>query len=155
MSFDISSLATDTKAENEGVWHDFEGGLRLKIARLSNDGHQQFMLDKRRKIQQSNRFGAGTEVSKSELKKLTIESMARHILMGWECMVENGVTLVYSVDEAIRVLTKYPKFYRIVEEESMDDANFKLESDADELGNSSDSETGTPDGATPSKPSDS
>ena len=148
-SFDISAMATDVKKENEGVWHDYDGGLRLKIARLNNEDHQQFMLEQRRKLNQSQRFGVGGEISKAELKRLTIEGMALHILVGWECMVEDGKTLAYSLEEAVRIITKYPKFFRLVEEEAMDDANFKIESDADELGNSESSATGTQDGGMP------
>jgi len=148
-SFDISNMASDIKKENEGVWHDYEGGLRLKIARLNNEDHQQFMLEKRREVNQSQRFGVGGEIGKEKLNELTIEGMARHILVNWECMVENGKTLAYSVKEATRIITKYPKFFRLVEEEAMNDANFKIESEQDELGNSESSATGTPDGATP------
>jgi len=154
MSFDITNMATDRKAENEGVWHDYDGGLRLKIARLNNDHHQQYMLEKRRKVQQEQRLGAGVEISSDRLRELTIDSMAKHILVGWECMVEAGKTIPYNQTEAVRLLTKYPEFYRLVEDEAMAIENFRSKKEGDDLGNSPTSDGGTPVGDTPSSPSE-
>jgi len=153
--FDITQLATNEKSENEGVWIDFDGGLRLKIARVNNDAHEGFMLEQRRKFAKKKRVGASIEIGKEKLHELTVESMAKHILLDWENMRENGgEPIPYSVAEATRMLSSYKEFYKLVEAEAMDIANFRDEMEAEELGNSGSSADGTDDGVTPSNNSD-
>lgn len=143
MTFDINQMRTNRDAENEGVWIDYEGGLRLKIARLQNEAHEQFMLEKRRQVQTKKRVGADADISRAVIKELTIESMARHILLDWDNMVEGGKRIEYSVEEATRLLTEVPEFYRLVEEESMNIENFRAHAEETDRGNSGRSGTGT------------
>lgn len=146
--FDISRMRTDQSAENDGVWIDFEGGLRLKIARLNNDHHQEYMMNLRRKYQKTKRMGEEAEIGSSKLRELSVEGMVECILLGWDNMIEEGKAISYSKEEATRLLTEYREFYRLVEEEAANIDNFRAETEAEELGNSESSADGTDGGAT-------
>lgn len=148
MTFDINSMKTDRNAENDGVWIDYEGGLRLKIARLNSEKHQQAMIAKQREFRKRRRLGNTTEISAEALRRLTCESMADNILLDWENMVEGGKAIEYSRAEAIRLLHDVPEFYRLVEDEATNVENFRAEIEENELGNLPDSGSGGDDGDT-------
>lgn len=150
MAFDLANMRTDRSAENEGVWVDFEGGLSLKIARLNNDHHQQYMLDKRRQIQRDQRLGRKNDLSREALREATIESMALHILKDWKNMIYQGQSVEYSIENAKRLLNEVPEFYRLVEDESINIENFRDEIDQAEQGNSGRSVLGKGAGGTQS-----
>ena len=146
MSFDLNNMKTDVKKELDGSWIDYPGGLRLKIARLNNQNHQSYLLDRRREIEQDKRFGPQDQISREDLRKISIEALADCVLLGWECMVEGGEVVAYNRENAIRILTQVPEFFRLVEGESTDIENYRNQRGATESGNSSSSESGTGDG---------
>lgn len=145
MAFDITKLATDRNKESDGVWIDYPGGLRLKIARMGNDNFQRATLKRRKEIQRQARFSGEDEIS--ALKETSTEIAAEHLLKDWEGMIEDGTPVPYSVENAVRLMTKYPEFLRLVEEAAADFENFKSDEEAAVRGNSNSSPAGSSSGA--------
>jgi len=141
MAFDIGNMATDQGMENEGVWVDCPGGLRLRIARMGNANFRQYVMKHRKVIQRQMQFG-GMEEDVSQLEEISLRGMASEILKDWENMVEKEKKIKYSSDEAYRLLKEYPEFQRLVEGLAEDVELFRGEEEAKALGNSASSSSG-------------
>lgn len=119
---DINKVRTDEKKSEEGTWvdieHDADGNVvaRLLVARANNTKFQEYLRQigkpYRRQIQADT-------MDQKLLTDLHRKAVARHVLLGWEGLFDNGAELEYSVENAERLL-RMPYFSDIVESASSD-----------------------------------
>ena len=90
----LASYKTDEKQEKEGKWFDL-GDAQLKIASAANG---EYLTDLLSGIKNFD------SLSKSEQENAVAESLARHILLDWKGIEENGKEVEYSVEKATEYL---------------------------------------------------
>ena len=123
----INKIKTDLQKETQGVWIDFEAGIRLKIARARNPAYNELM----RKLTEPHRKtiregGAELEL----LENLQRQVRAKTILLDWKNIEdETGKTIKYSSEQALEFFhdPELRDFYTFVILESENMANFKKE----------------------------
>lgn len=139
MALRISKIKTDLAAETNGVWVPYEGGSRLLIARIGNPEYEQAVL------KLSEPYGQGFRQDADAMRQVTREAMARHILLGWEGIEDDdGVSIPYSFETALKFLTEYRDFYRHVMTEAMNRENFRVKQRQDVVGNLPAASSGVP-----------
>lgn len=128
MSFDIAKLATDQGRENEGTWIDVGDDCRLCIARVGNRRY----TDEVSKIARKNNVAT---LDNDTARKKMIDVYARTILLGWEGLQENGEDVPYTQENARRMLTEYPDFFRMIEAEASNAEHFRRSNVEETAGN--------------------
>lgn len=130
---EVSKYKLDNKKTDDGVWvpieHDKDGNVlaQLLIARANNTKFQEYLriLSK----PHTRQIQAGI-VDDNLLVDLVRKATAKHILLGWEGLTQNGKKLNYSQSVAEELL-KMDYFSELVDAASKDMALF-LESSAKE-----------------------
>jgi hypothetical protein len=123
----LKALKSDLAAEADGKWFEYEGGIRLKVARLGNPKHAAF-LRKRRKDAKTD----------ADFETLSAEAIARHVLLDWTGVDgEDGKPLAYSAEVGVQTLTDptMKDFMADVVTLATRARNFRLESIEDAAGN--------------------
>lgn len=139
----IDKIKTDLQKETQGVWIDFEVGIRLRIARARNPAYRELMRKLTEPYRKTIREG-GMEIE--ELEDLQRQIRAKTILLDWENIEdETGKTIEYSSEQALEFFKdlELRDFYTfvILQSETMD--NFKKELVKDSEKNSSASSNGS------------
>lgn len=161
----IEAFASDRTREIDGVWVTVEHGVRLRVARMNNPKYLARLRELMRPHQAELRLGRtryvvdGKEApprdtaSDELLEKLSIQAMARTILLGWENLYEskrNGsgevilgadgqpemVEVLYSEGKALEYLRKFREFQLIVLEVANDQNIYREEVLQESEGNS-------------------
>ena len=92
----FSDFKTDEKAEKEGKWFHL-GDARLKIASVNTGKYTQEIL--------TNQGKEYHKMSVEQKTKLVAEALAKHVLVDWEGVTENGKEVPYSVEKATQYLS--------------------------------------------------
>lgn len=130
----ISTFKTNEQREQEGVWEDAGGGLRLKVARLGNLRYEEYLRQTGKPYARQMRHGT---VDNKVLEDLIRQAMARHVLLDWENLDdEQGNPIPYSHEKALELLTKYRDFHQMVLEIAQDARLFKEQDLEEARGNS-------------------
>jgi hypothetical protein len=110
----LSAIKSDPELEREGVWQDYELGIRVKVARMGNQAFDECV----RKLSEPHLSGFRRNKLPSEvLERITKQAVARHILLGWEGIDgEDGKPLPYSEETALEILNDpaLADFYKFV-----------------------------------------
>ena len=126
-SFDIMSLKADENLAEDGVWLEFYGNSRLKIAQNQNTKHQAYINNQykihRRKLDMEDKN------ADKLAEKISTEGAARHLLKDWEGITVNGAPQDYSVDLAIQLMVQIPTLKKEVEDQSRRLQNFQTQAD--------------------------
>lgn len=125
--FNIAQLRTDKKKDVDGVWVDYYGGLRFRIAHAGNvkaDAYRNKLLQQKKHAVQQADMGVILDVN--------TQVMARCILLDWENMQDydeqgNEVDVPYSEEKAYDLLKNVDKFRRVIDSYSEDMALFQNE----------------------------
>lgn len=123
----IDKIKTDLKKETEGVWIDFEVGIRLKIARARNPAFRELMRKLTEPFRKMIREG-GMELE--QLEDLQRQIRAETILLDWENIEDKaGKTIKYSPEQALEFFKdlELRDFYTFVILQSENMENFKKE----------------------------
>jgi hypothetical protein len=102
MAFCIHNIVTDEKAELEGVWQDYEGGSRVKLARFNNEKAQRMRMEwyqeNKALLEALADKGDEGEKQREELfKQGECKIMAEAVLLDWEGFEDlNGKTVKHS-----------------------------------------------------------
>lgn len=131
----LSAIRTDPSKESSGVWVDYEGGIRLKIARMNNPAFEKFITD--RQAPNISRYRKSKQ-SDAERDKLIEEATANTILLDWENLEdESGATIPFSPAKALEFFRdpSLRDFYRFVLMEASSADNFKKEALEQAAGN--------------------
>jgi len=117
---------TDPTLEAEGVWVELGEGARIRVARAGNPANRRKLsklLERHRATLRSR------NLPDDILERVTIETMAETILLGWDGINEDGKPLPYTPENARRLLTTYRDFRDQVAAIAADMALFKGESE--------------------------
>lgn len=123
----IDKIKSDLQKENEGVWIDFEVGIRLKIARARNPAYRELMRKLTEPYRKTIREG-GMELE--QLEDLLRQVRAKTILLNWENIEDKeGNTIKYSSEQALEFFKdlELRDFYTFVILQSENMENFKKE----------------------------
>lgn len=123
----IDKIKTDLQKETQGVWIDFEVGIRLKIARARNPASRELMRKLTEPHRKTIRDG-GMELE--VLEDLQRQIRAKTILLDWENIEDvTGKTIEYSPEQALEFFNdlELRDFYTFVILQSENMENFKKE----------------------------
>jgi hypothetical protein len=121
------SFGTSQTLENEGVWIELGEGASIKVARMGNKENKALL----KKLIAPHKMAARNDKLADEIwEKITVESMAATILLDWKGIEDEGKTLPYSKENAIRLLTDYKDFREQVASFSSELALFQSSSEA-------------------------
>ena len=102
------AFGTNERLEQDGVWVDLGDGGSVKVARAGNKANRKLL---KRLVGPHKAALRSDRLPDDVLEKLTIECMARTILLDWRGIEEDdGKNVEYSVENAIRLLTAYKDF---------------------------------------------
>jgi len=121
---DINSIKTDSNKEIEGVWVDFELGIKLKIARARNPKYTELLRQLLDPLRVDIR---NDKVAVDDFNNILLEVRARTVLLDWKNIEENGKSIPYSSEKAIEYF-KNPDlkdFYVFVVSISENSAQYK------------------------------
>lgn len=140
MSFDLGRLETDPKLEMHGSWTEDLGGFKLLIARDNNP----LAVAEMKRIAKERAGALGLAEITDEMKQdIIVAVTAKCYLLGWEGLEEDGKPLTYSVEQATRLLKKYPHFLRIVQGQAARLDLFRAKKTEQAAGNSQDVSSGS------------
>lgn len=105
-------FATNEQLEEKGVWHEIGEGAKVLVARNGNKNHteelKRLMAPYRRQIQLG-------KLPDEVYKKISIEAMARTILLDWSGFEDDtGKELKYSFEAASDLLTRLNDFRNVI-----------------------------------------
>ncbi len=127
--FDLEELFTDQKKEVDGVWVDFYGGAKLKLASMQSPVYKA-ALAKQAKLNKLRLDDDNDDVVEL-VNELTCKAMADHVLIDWK-----GINLPeekdakYTPEKGETALLRSAKFREFVAEAADDHNNFKATADA-------------------------
>jgi len=133
MSMKFSDFDVDQSKCDDGVEVPLGSGTTIRVGRWQGPKHQEAI-----QLRGAPYFAAsgGSRLPKDVSEKVSIESMADAVLIGWDGFSdEDGKPLPYSREEAIRVLTRYPEFRNEVVAAANNRSNFKAQATAVAAGN--------------------
>jgi len=144
-SFDLMSMAPDKEMSQEGVWVDFFDNARLKIAQRNNPKHQRHLTQQykihRRKIDLED------ENADKLADKISLEGLAKYVLLDWENMTWNGQeNIPYTPELGFSAMTNVPVLRKEVEDQSDRLQNFQAHNNEEDLINVKPSSPGTSSG---------
>lgn len=129
---DIKNVKTNKTTEIEGVWVDFDGETRFRIASVNSSRYRKALdsaLDSAKKGRRT--------LSDSDREAALSAAYADAILVGWEGLTEGGAVLPYSKEAALTLMQDCPAVRDFVFMESTKHENFlaeKLEEAKSKLG---------------------
>jgi len=132
----LSKLKGNPKAEQEGVWEEYEGNFKVKVARLGNPLYEAHL---QRLMKPHLRKFRGGSIPLELAASMTQKATARHILLGWEGLLDDdGKPIPHSVEKATEILTNpdYRQFFRDILEMAGTQEIFEREDEAETEGNS-------------------
>lgn len=127
MAFELNSLRTDTKKEQDGVWIDYLDGSKLLIARMGNAKYKGFIANEYR----ANKLAIdrGGRSSEDLAVKIQNKALATHILLDWEGIIFDGEEKKYTPEFGLEVFEKLPDFKADVENFAGDVSFFSAQAD--------------------------
>ena len=106
----LSKVKTDSKKEIEGIWEDYEEGIRLKIARMGNPLYDEEIYRLSKPVLKRSR-----EIPADELERISKQAVAKYILVDWENIEDDdGNEIPYSSEKALEYFNDHDLrgFYR-------------------------------------------
>lgn len=132
MAIDLfNEFATNTEAEEKGVWQEFAPGTKFLIARSTNKHYSRALT----KAFEKNRatLSRTSDAAEAMSEDIMIGVIARTILLDWEGVVYKGKPLEYSFENA-RELLSHKDFRRWVMSKAEDLDSYKAVQEAEDEG---------------------
>ena len=108
MSFDLSEeFGSNERAEIEGVWVPLGGDGRVRVARLGNPKAQEAYRKIPRPIRRM--LDEGVMNNKQSIDFLVM-FISNHLLKDWEGLDDEGKTVLYSMENAGKMVKKHRQF---------------------------------------------
>lgn len=124
---------TDEKKELEGVWEPVGGDAELLIAAWNNPAFDKLFSNQPRQVRR--RIDRG-KMSDEEDRKIMIQIVVDTILLDWKNLTDGGKTVKYTRDNAVSMMTKYPKFYREIVVLANDESRYQHDDEEENEKNS-------------------
>jgi len=126
----FNDFATNDQKVTGGVWCPYAGDVEFLIAKHLNKNFSkvvQPLYKRNQRLIESN-----TEAGDAKVREITIEAMAKTVLLGWKGpVVFQGQSLDYSVENAKKLLA-LEGFYKWVEAQSKEEALYKQVQDEED-----------------------
>jgi len=119
--FDLSTLKTDKKLEEDGAWVEISQGFSIKVCRMGSKRHTK-ALERLRMPYKNWR-----ELPDEKARELTIKALAEGVLIDWKGLRLDGKELPYSVDNCVQVLSEIGEFANMVIQAASNFTTFKEE----------------------------
>ena len=132
MAIDLfNEFATNTEAEEKGVWQEFAPGTKFLIARSTNKHYSRALT----KAFEKNRatLSRTSDAAEAMSEDIMIGVIARTILLDWEGVVYKGKPMEYSFENA-RELLSHKDFRRWVMSKAEDLDSYKAVQEAEDEG---------------------
>jgi len=145
---DIKVVKTDMEKAEKGVWVPFESGIELCIASANSP---EFRKARSRVMKQFTRRIRSKSVNPDEVLEALKPVYAKHILVGWKNIEEDGQEVSYSANKALEYFRdpSLSIFFDFVLEASGDDETFRMEDFEEAEKNSGQISGGSSDSKTP------
>lgn len=124
---DISSVTTDEKKVEEGIWVKLDNETELLIGSFNSRKYRNCL---RRKTEELKLIAR--KPTQEQTDKATYELHAEAILLGWRGMKKDGREFEYSIENARYVLMKSPTVNDFVLAHANDYNNFYAEKKVEE-----------------------
>lgn len=98
----FNSFATDNKLEQEGSWVSLDGKARILVARAGNKKYGRLLSTQVEKNKIA--LDAKTDEADDLSDDIMIDVLANSILVGWEGLSYQGVSLDFSIENAKKLL---------------------------------------------------
>ncbi len=108
----INAFEVDASSELAGIWKEIGPDASVKVARVGNSAYRALL----RELMSPYRTAAGiNSLSPERSDEILIKVIAETILLNWKGLIDDDETEVeYSVETALKWLTKYKEFRRII-----------------------------------------
>ena len=120
LKFDINDFRTDSVLKTEGVWIDFGGGARIKLASFDNVGFTEAFRKAIKPYADLNR-----DVPEAEQLNIMCVAMAHHIVLDWENIFDGDKELKHSAAASEKLLKELEPIRDRILQESRNLSNFK------------------------------
>lgn len=123
----LSQIQNNPELETNGVWENYGGGLKVKIARMNNPKYEEYLRELSKPHMRRLRSG---NLENDIIEEITKKAVARYVLIGWEGMLdENDNDVPYSEQKALEIISdpRYKDFYRDIVDMSNDRSLFRTE----------------------------
>lgn len=138
--FRRSSLKTDRKREEDGVWVPYESSFELLLSRIGNPRYKQFLLKKSKTNMRRIQRG---KIDIQEAEDLIKRAMAQTVILDWRGLYdEKDVEIPFSKEEALLALREDDDFYEEVFAIAQDRELFRNDELEGKAGNLSDASSG-------------
>lgn len=128
----MSQLMSADRRAASGIWREYGGGLRLKIAPLGNKGYDEEIRKLTREDLKAIRRGDDARVEAA-----VKTAMSRHVLVGWEGLTDDdGQPVPYSHEKALELLRGSYEFFKDIQRIAAELAGEKAALMEDSEGNS-------------------
>jgi|TARA_R110000787_G_scaffold36139_1_gene92447 hypothetical protein len=101
------NYATDTAAEQDGVWEPLADGIEIRVARVGNPNYQRIW---EREIKPYRAQVDRGLMADDKMTEIIIKVMAEAVLLDWKNVEYEGKKLQYNRANALRILTELPDF---------------------------------------------
>jgi len=128
---EFEKFATDEKLEEQGRWFPVGEGAQCLIARTGNTRYREMLRNKLGIYEQSLTQRLLDDDTADEM---LIEVMAKTVLLGWKGFEEDKVDVPYSVDAAIKYMTKYKDFRNFVARNADNMQAYRVEASEEDRG---------------------
>lgn len=120
MKFDLNDYRTDKNAKAHGVWIEFGGNASFKLASFDNAA----FTDSFRKATKPY-TDLGRKIPETDQAAIMAKCMALHIVLDWKGVYDGDVEMLYSVENAERLLTEIEMVRDRLIQEARSLENFK------------------------------
>lgn len=123
---DLAEVKVSNKAQNEGVWVDYDGETSFLIARMGNPKFKARFTALMAPHQR--RFDAG-KLSQEMQSQIMAKAVSETILLGWKGLKMDGKEITYSADKAFDILNDptAEEFLALILEYAQDNERFRNE----------------------------
>ena len=131
---ELSRIATDPKMEQDGVWVNYLGDIRLKIARMGTPKYMEHLA----KISKPHKSKIRTTEQDIDLiRGLTNQCLAATVLLDWENVQADSEDIVYTPEIGLKMIIdpQYHDFRQFVLQQSQDAEEYRAKSVEDSVKN--------------------
>jgi|DEB0MinimDraft_6_1074348.scaffolds.fasta_scaffold64388_2 hypothetical protein len=118
--FNLDEFRVDTERQNNGVWIDFGGGAKFKLASLQSKGFTDEFRSKTKPYTDVDR-----EIPEEEQEQIMVTCLAKHVVLGWKNVFDGDQEFHYSEDNAVKLLTELSAVRNMIIAEAKKLQNFK------------------------------
>ncbi len=132
----LTSVRTDTKKCNEGIWQHFDNGIEFLIGKKPNTAYSEKLALLSKPYKELIRR---QQLPREQDEALTLQAVCGTVVLDWKNIEDDkGVTIPFSEEKALEILSDplYADVYNWILLISHSSALFRMEEEVDEAKNS-------------------